>query len=649
MRISDATLQSMLEKIDKIKAEDIEAAVKDAKKAKKPLQDIVIKKQLLTDKELTEAYAKEIGVPFIELTGMDIKKEVVSQIPEQIAKKYKVVLFESNSKVKKLAMDDPEDLQAVDFLQKQLGKTTKIYLATTADIMGTLGEYKGSISSQLSDVVTGDDDDEEDEEAVSEEDLAEDSPIAQTVNLLIEYAIKAGASDVHIEPREGYVQVRYRVDGVLREANKLPRKVQAALVSRIKILSNLKIDEHRAPQDGRFKISLSGRMFALRVSTLPVMDGEKVVMRLLNESAEALSLEDLGYWGKALETIKESIAQPHGIILVTGPTGSGKSTSLYSILSMLNTPGVNISTVEDPVEYRIPGVNQTQVNVKAGMTFANGLRALLRQDPNVIMVGEIRDGETADLAIQAALTGHLVFSTLHTNNAATAIPRLLDMGAEPFLIASTVRAIVGQRLLRRLDPEYRESFNPTDSQMKEIKASFMIKDALEQAKISQKDLAKEEDKGKKKTEPKAPAPISEGVKDKNILDRIANDPNLAQEQDEDPKSSEDSADEKTGLDTREDLASASDVKLSESQSKLTLWRITKEGQEKGLGYKRRIGLYEVLDVTENIQKLIIDSASSAAIQDKAVEEGMVTMQQDGFVKALQGMTTLEEILRVTRE
>lgn len=649
MRISDATLQSMLEKIDKIKAEDIEAAVKDAKKAKKPLQDIVIKKQLLTDKELTEAYAKEIGVPFIELTGMDIKKEVVSQIPEQIAKKYKVVLFESNSKVKKLAMDDPEDLQAVDFLQKQLGKTTKIYLATTADIMGTLGEYKGSISSQLSDVVTGDDDDEEDEEAVSEEDLAEDSPIAQTVNLLIEYAIKAGASDVHIEPREGYVQVRYRVDGVLREANKLPRKVQAALVSRIKILSNLKIDEHRAPQDGRFKISLSGRMFALRVSTLPVMDGEKVVMRLLNESAEALSLEDLGYWGKALETIKESIAQPHGIILVTGPTGSGKSTSLYSILSMLNTPGVNISTVEDPVEYRIPGVNQTQVNVKAGMTFANGLRALLRQDPNVIMVGEIRDGETADLAIQAALTGHLVFSTLHTNNAATAIPRLLDMGAEPFLIASTVRAIVGQRLLRRLDPEYRESFNPTDSQMKEIKASFMIKDALEQAKISQKDLAKEEDKGKKKTEPKAPAPISEGVKDKNILDRIANDPNLAQEQDEDPKSSEDSADEKTGLDTREDLASASDVKLSESQSKLTLWRITKEGQEKGLGYKGRIGLYEVLDVTENIQKLIIDSASSAAIQDKAVEEGMVTMQQDGFVKALQGMTTLEEILRVTRE
>jgi type IV pilus assembly protein PilB len=268
---------------------------------------------------------------------------------------------------------------------------------------------------------------------VSEADVAEDSPIAQTVNLLLEYAIRSQASDIHIEPRENFVQVRYRIDGVLKEVNQLPRNVLGALVSRIKILANLKIDERRVPQDGRFKIKVAGKQYALRVSTLPIADGEKVVMRILDESNQAVTLEQLGYWGHSLSVITEAIAQPNGMVLITGPTGSGKSTSLFSVLTMLNKPDVNISTIEDPVEYKIPGVNQTQTNAKAGMTFANGLRALLRQDPNIIMVGEIRDGETANLGVQAALTGHLVFSTLHTNSAAGVLPRLLDMGIEPFL------------------------------------------------------------------------------------------------------------------------------------------------------------------------------------------------------------------------
>lgn len=304
-------------------------------------------------------------------------------------------------------------------------------IAPHESILNALDAYRGDVDKELGEVISIQTD-EKKNESLREEDVAEDSPIAKTVNLLLEYAIRSGASDIHIEPREEYIQVRYRVDGVLKEVNRLPRSIANALVSRIKILSNLKIDERRVPQDGRFKIKLGGRQFAFRVSTLPITDGEKVVMRVLNESNEALPLDKLGYWGKSLATINSALEEPNGMILVTGPTGSGKSTSLFSVLSRMNTPDVNISTIEDPVEYKIPGVNQTQTNVKAGMTFASGLRALLRQDPNIIMVGEIRDGETANLGVQAALTGHLVFSTLHTNNAATCLPRLLDMGIEPF-------------------------------------------------------------------------------------------------------------------------------------------------------------------------------------------------------------------------
>lgn len=390
MHISDSLVEKLLRAKKITTDEQLATLHEQAKTAKESLQQAALKNGIINEKDLTKLYAEEIDVPFIDLNPKEIQREVLMLIPERIAKQNQTVVFgveEDGSKL--LAMQDPDDIQTLNLLQKQLGTDLKVHIATESAISGALDQYRGNVPSELTKVLTPDEEDEEttEEEQIDEEDLAEDSPIAQTVNLVIEYAIKSGASDIHIEPREDYVSIRYRIDGILKEANTLPKKVHGALVSRIKILSNLKIDERRAPQDGRFKIQIGNGVFALRVSTLPITDGEKVVMRILNESSKALTLEELGYWGSSLKTINDAIVQPHGMILVTGPTGSGKSTSLFSILSLLNRPSVNISTIEDPVEYRIAGANQTQVNPKAGMTFAAGLRALLRQDPNIIMVG----------------------------------------------------------------------------------------------------------------------------------------------------------------------------------------------------------------------------------------------------------------------
>lgn len=601
MRISDSLVEKLLVAAKKVTPDKL-ATLKDQEKAeKKPLQDLAIKDGVISEKELTKLYSAEIDIPFTEINAKEIKREVLKLVPERIAKQYGVVLFgveEDGSKL--LAMEDPDDIQAVNFLQKQLGTNLKVHVATSTDIRAALDLYRGNISNELTQVVSASDADEgaDDEEEVSEEDLAEDSPIAQTVNLLIEYAIRSGASDIHIEPRDSYISVRYRVDGILKEANKLPKKVHSALVSRIKILSNLKLDERRVPQDGRFKIQIGSAVYALRVSTLPISEGEKVVMRILSESSEALPLEDLGYWGVALSNINDAIKQPHGMILVTGPTGSGKSTSLFSILSLLNKPSVNISTVEDPVEYKIPGANQTQVNPKAGMTFANGLRALLRQDPNIIMIGEIRDIETASLAVQAALTGHLVFATLHTNNAATTLPRLLDMGLEPFLIASTVRAVVGQRLVRRLCIDCRESYAPDAATLKQVAAIFKTDNSTVMNYVH--DLEKQ---------------ALEGGIGKSAQGKVTK--------------SED---------------------LSTTASKISrLWKARTDGCDtcNHTGYKGRVGIYEVLSNSQDIQKLIVANATSGDIQNQAIKEGMVTMQLDGFIKALRGQTSIEEILRVT--
>ncbi len=464
-----------------------------------------------------------------------------------------------------------------------------------------LDQYRGNISSELTKVISAGEVDEAEDEEVSEDEVAEDSPIAQTVNLIIEYGVKAGASDIHIEPREGYVVVRYRIDGMLREANKLPRKVLGALVSRIKILSNLKIDEHRAPQDGRFKVEVAGQMFALRVSTLPIVDGEKVAMRILNESSKASTLEELGFWGEALKSMQHAIVQPHGLVLVTGPTGSGKSTTLFSVLSILNTPNVNISTVEDPVEYRVIGTNQTQVNPIAGMTFGGGLRALLRQDPNIIMVGEIRDTETADLAVQAALTGHLVFSTLHTNNAATCLPRLLNMGVEPFLIASTVRIVIAQRLVRRLCPVCRETFTPDTTILKRLEKAFDLNDG----------------EGFKLLHELETAALADGI----------------------------------GKSNGAKAGGAADELSTTASTVNRLFKAHEGGCENcnHSGYKGRIGIYEVLSNTDAVQKMIVSNSTSEAIQAQAIKDGMLSMQLDGFVKALRGETTIEEVLRVTSD
>lgn len=603
MRISDSLVEQLLTATEKIKADQLTSFREQQKAEKKTLQELVIANGLISEKELTKLYAAEIDVPFVELNTNELKREVLKLIPERIAKQYNVVLFgidEDGSKL--LAMEDPDDIQAVNFLQKQLGQNVKIHIAMSSTIQTALDQYRDGVSTDLTKVVTADDvDGPENEEEVSEEDLAEDSPIAQTVNLLIEYAIRAAASDIHIEPREGYTSVRYRVDGVLREANKLPKKVHNALVSRIKILSNLKIDERRAPQDGRFKIQIGSAVYALRVSTLPIAEGEKVVMRILDESSKAATLEELGYWGYSLNAINHAITQPHGMILVTGPTGSGKSTSLFSSLSLLNKPSVNISTIEDPVEYKIQGANQTQVNPKAGMTFAAGLRALLRQDPNIIMVGEIRDSETAGLGVQAALTGHLVFATLHTNNAATCLPRLLDMAIEPFLIASTVRAVVGQRLVRRLCVDCREEVAPDAATLKQISDIFSTDSAAVMKHIH--DLEEQA--------------LEAGIGKVNAG--------------------------KSKIDTS---------KLSTTDSKISkLYKAHDGGCDScgHIGYRGRVGIYEVLSNSSDIQKLIVSSGTSDVIQEQAIKEGMVTMQVDGFIKALRGQTTIEEILRVTSE
>jgi type IV pilus assembly protein PilB len=602
MRIPDSLVEKLLKASGKVTDEQLTSLREQETTEKKPLQDLVLKNNLMSEKDFTKLYADEIEVPFIELNAKEIKKETLKELPERIAKQYHAVVFDVDPKgVKSIAMGDPDDIQALNFLQKQLGNNLKVFITTDSSLQAALDQYRGNIAGELTKVISTEEDTIEDED-VDEDDVAEDSPIAQTVNLIIEYGVKANASDIHIEPREGFVIVRYRIDGILREANKLPRKVLGALVSRIKILSNLKIDEHRAPQDGRFKVQVGGGVYALRVSTLPIVDGEKVVMRILNESSKAATFEELGFWGDALKVLQHAIVQPHGMLLVTGPTGSGKSTTLFSVLSMLNTPNVNISTVEDPVEYRIQGVNQTQVNPIAGMTFANGLRSLLRQDPNIIMVGEIRDVETADLAVQAALTGHLVFSTLHTNNAATCLPRLLNMGVEPFLIASTVRAVIGQRLVRRLCVDCREEIKPDEPTLKELTHIFHLDEPGLLKKIHDLEAAA----------------LADGIGAPNAGKAAAHDAS----------------------------------QLSSTDSGITrLWRAHDEGCENcnHSGYKGRIGIYEVLSNSESIQKQIVSNSTSEALQDVAIKEGMITMQLDGLIKSLRGETTIEEILRATSE
>lgn len=594
MRISDSIIEKLLSQAGLATPEQISILKTEAEKIHRPIHELVIDRQMTDEKSLTQAYAAYSQIEYVEIDPKEVSLDILNRIPERIARQYNAVIYKVDEDgTQHLAMEDPDDIQAVNFLQKQLGENLKIAIATKDNIASVLENYRGDVDKELAEAIDVQRVDEEPNlENIYPEDVSENSPVAQTINLLLEYAVRSNASDIHIEPREDFVQIRYRVDGILKEVNRLPRNVSSALISRIKILANLKIDERRVPQDGRFKIKVAGKQFALRVSTLPIADGEKIAMRILNESSQSSTLEELGYWGVSLDKLKLALTNPDGMVLITGPTGSGKSTSLFSVLTMLNSPDVNISTIEDPVEYKIKGVNQTQTNQKAGMTFANGLRSLLRQDPNIIMVGEIRDSETSSLAIQAALTGHLVFSTLHTNDAATTLPRLLDMGSEPFLIASTVKAIVGQRLMRKLSIKTRKSVTPSAEEVASIKEILQIN-------------------------------TPEKMKAFHDLEIKA-----------------------------KELGVGGDAPLSTSETDIiSIWKADENDNtgDSQNGFKGRVGVYEVLVVSDPIRRLIMSNATSDQIKDEAEKEGMMTMQTDGIIKALRGITTFEEVIRISRE
>jgi type IV pilus assembly protein PilB len=564
-----------------IRAEVIEEALQ--KKQDESLISYLIEHQVIDNEILIHAISHVSGIPYVNLETTNIPQDILSLVPLEIAERnMSVPIAEVQNRIA-IAMLDASNIQAVDYLSTLIQRPIKVFMASQASIRHVLDQYK----TDLSDVDNIASDIDAQETAAEQakrnvQTIVQDSPISKALNTILEYAVRAKASDIHIEPLEKSLKIRCRIDGVLREIMNLPKTIEPALVSRIKILSNLKIDEHRVPQDGQFAVAVSGKEVDLRIAISPVVWGEQVVIRLLDKSGNTFDLEQMGYAGRALRTIRKGIAAPNGMVLTSGPTGSGKSTSLYALIKEIKDDSVNIITLEDPVEYKMDGVNQIQVNADVGLTFAAGLRSILRLDPDIVMVGEIRDGETANLAVQAALTGHLVFSTLHTNSAAGILPRLIDMGIEPFLIASTVNTIIGQRLVRRVAPKrnvYQSSPMETQSILETV-GHLLPKTPEEVEKVS-------EDLGYKNL------PLA-------------------------------------------------------NQKSYTLVKGRDTPQTPG-GYKGRAGLYEVMEVTEEIQQLIIRHATSNEVQKVAKEQGMITMKQDGYLKALTGITTIEEVNRVAAD
>jgi len=582
MRVEPQQLKAFLLDAKLITEEQFEGALQVAEKTRQKVGDVLVSQSLISQEELIKMDAYILGIPFVNLENEKIEGEVLKIIPEPIARSHNIVAFRKKGQDLEVAMLDPEDLRTVEFIKKTSDLRILPRLTTPESIKNVLRQYQKTLEAEFGDIIKkeakGIKTVKEAEGAEEKEDLkkiAEEVPVIRIVDTLLKHAILGRASDIHIEPTKKEVMVRYRIDGVLHDAMILPRQTAPGIVARIKVLSNLKLDEHRLPQDGRFRVETEDYKYSIRVSILPVYDGEKIVMRLLPETAKALTLEQLGLRGDALEGVQDNLKKPVGMLLVTGPTGCGKTTTLYSMMEILNTPGVNISTVEDPIEYRMPRINQTQVNPKIGLTFASGLRSLVRQDPDIIMVGEVRDNETAGLAINAALTGHLVLSTLHTTSAAGAIPRLIDMKVEPFLISSTLNVILAQRLVRRLCEE-KEKYKLSEAEIKNLKKYCDLDKVLEILK-------------------------------------------------------------------REKL-----VKPKETLRDIVLYR-PKPSKDSPEGYKGRIGIYEVLPVTETIKELIVKEADSDRIEKQARLEGMRTMIEDGFIKATQGITSIEEVLRVIVE
>jgi len=524
---------------------------------------------LITDEKLLEAKAKLLGVPFISLASTSFSPQAIGFVPRIIAERFSLIPFNFDEKTKTLsvAMSDPVDLDALQFVRQKTGLNITTFVSSPQDITRAINqEYKQDIIGEVGKALKESDEIGKRVRTVSINQIPEiikEAPVAKIVSTILEYALTSRASDVHIEPEEDRIRVRYRIDGILYDKLSLPKRVHDAVVSRIKILSEMKIDEHRIPQDGRFNFKVMDKEVDLRISVLPTVHGEKIVMRLLRKTGGVPALEELGLGAVSLKNLETAVLRPHGIIIVCGPTGSGKTTTLYSILSKLNTTRVNIMTLEDPVEYQLPGINQVGINPAVGLTFAAGLRSFLRQDPNIILVGEIRDRDTTDLALQAALTGHLVFSTLHTSSAAGALPRLIDLGAEPFLLSSTMNAMLGQRIVRRICSHCKESYVPVAQIIEEM----------------QKVLGK----------------------------------------------------------------------LFPSNSTIKLYRGKGCEECSNLGYLGRIGIFEVLPVSNKIASLILEHPDAATLEKEAIEEGMITMKQDGYFKALQGITTIEEVIRVAQE
>ena len=561
----------------------IELAMKEAGSKNQSLMSYMIEHKILDNEILVHAISHVSGIPYVNLENTTIPQENLDLITVDIAERNMAVpIAEVQGRIA-VAMLDATNIQAVDYLSSLIQRPLKVFMASQDSIKHVLEQYKTDLSGV--DALAENVDAQTQAEAESKrqvQTIVQDSPISKALNTILEYAVRAKASDIHIEPLEKALKIRCRIDGVLREIMNLPKSIEPALISRIKILSNLKIDEHRVPQDGQFAVAVSGKEVDLRIAISPVVWGEQVVIRLLDKTGNSFNLEEMGYAGRALRTIRKGIAAPNGMVLTSGPTGSGKSTSLYALIKEIKDDSVNIITLEDPVEYKMDGVNQIQVNAEVGLTFAAGLRSILRLDPDIVMVGEIRDGETANLAVQAALTGHLVFSTLHTNSAAGILPRLIDMGIEPFLIASTVNTIIGQRLVRRVAAK-RNTYQSSPLQTQSIIET--VGHLL----------------------PKTPEEVEKVSADlgyKNLP--LAN------------------------------------------QKSYTLVKGRDTPQTPG-GYQGRAGLYEVMEVTEEIQQLIIKHATSHEVQKVAMAQGMITMRQDGYLKALTGITTLEEVNRVASD
>src|ERR1700683_2384766 len=455
---------------------DLDAARMEALKQSKPLIAYIAEKNLISEEDLTMVSAKAMGVPYVNLTNVAVGSDVTSLLSKDTAETYMAAPFGLQQGRLAVGMLDPTNIQAVDFLSRKMGHTITVYLASRASIDHILEQFRSDVAADVAsaiDIARVDDHPKvETKNAKEMQNLVQDAPITRALNAILDYAAQSRASDIHIEPREKELKIRYRIDGILQESMTLPKSIEPALISRIKILSNLRIDEHRIPQDGQFQISSSGREIDLRSAISPVVWGEQVVIRLLDKDSSILTLEALGFRGRAFRLISEGIRRPHGMTLSTGPTGSGKSTTLYAIVQELKDASINIVTLEDPVEYKMDGINQIQVNADVGLTFASGLRSILRQDPNVVLVGEVRDKETADLAVQAALTGHVVLSTIHTNSAAGVLPRLLVMGIEPFLIASTINTVIGQRLVRKLCSDCKEKYDTTEAETNSVRENL---------------------------------------------------------------------------------------------------------------------------------------------------------------------------------